>query len=147
MVSDAGVGGVPLLQLPEEGTVLRGRRGQRGHRLLDCDAVVIADREDGEPDMAGLPDGVWGGCGDDHRASPLYETEYHGGAPASFLPDIGEREKDAAQGGVGDLLRAAAALFGVDYPAVPADGVGHLRDIVVALDGTLHNEVQNDENQ
>lgn len=147
MVSDAGVGGVPLLQLPEESTVLRGRRGQRGHRLLDCDAVVIADREDGEPDMAGLPDGVWRGCGDDDTASSLFEAEYHGGAPASFLPDHGEREKDAAPGGVGDLLRAAAALFGVDYPAVPADGVGHLRDIVVALDGTLHNEVQNDENQ
>jgi len=43
MVSDAGVGGVPLLQLPEEGTVLRGRRGERGHRLLDCDAVAVAD--------------------------------------------------------------------------------------------------------
>lgn len=141
MVSDAGVGGVPLLQLPEEGTVLRGRRGQRGHRLLDCDAVVIADREDGEPDMAGLPDGIWRGCGDDDPSQGLPEAEYHGGAPASFLPDIGEREKDAAQGGVGDLLRAAAALFGADYPAVPADGVGHLRDIVVALDGTLLVEI------
>ena len=144
MVSDAGVGGVPLLQLPEEGTVLRGRRGQRGHRLLDCDAVVIADREDGEPDMAGLPDGVWGGCGDDHRASPLYETEYHGGAPASFLPDIGEREKDAAQGGVGDLLHRSAALLGTDHIALPGDGVGHLRDIVAALDGALLVEIYDD---
>ena len=147
MVSDAGVVGVPLLQLPEEGTVLRGRRGERGHRLLDRDAAVDADPQNGEPGMAGLPDGVWGGCGDDHRASPLFETEYHGGAPASFLSDNGERATDAAQDGVSDLLRAAAALFGVDYPAVPADGVGHLRDIVVALDGTLHNEVQNDENK
>lgn len=117
MVPDAGIGGVPLLQLPEEGEVFRGGRGQRVHRLLDCDAVVIADREDGEPDMAGLPDGVWRGCGDDHRASPLYETEYHGGAPASFLSDNGERKEDAAQGGVGDLLHRSAALFGADRAA------------------------------
>ena len=91
--------------------------------------------------MAGLPDGVWGGCGDDHRASPLYETEYHGGAPASFLPDIGEREKDAAPGGVGDLLRAAAALLGVDRDDLSYDGVGHLRDPAAAVDGTLLVEI------
>jgi len=141
MVSDAGVGGVPLLQFPEEGEVLRRRRGQCGHRLLDRDLVAVADREDGEPDMAGLPDGVWRGCGDDHRASPLFEAEYHGGASASFLPDIGEREKDATQGGVGDLLRAAAALFGVDYPAVPADGVGHRCDPAAGVDGCLFVEI------
>lgn len=141
MVPDAGIGGVPLLQLPEEGEVLRGRRGERGNRLLDCDAVVIADCEDGEPDMAGLPDGVWRGCGDDHRASPLYETEYHGGAPASFLPDNGEREKDAAPGGVGDLLWGAAALFGTDCDALSYDGVGHLRDPAAAVDGTLLVEI------
>ena len=91
--------------------------------------------------MAGLPDGVWRGCGDDDTASPLFEAEHHGGAPASFLPDIGEREKDATQGGVGDLLRAAAALLGVDYSVVPGDGVGHLRDIVAAVDGTLLIEI------
>jgi hypothetical protein len=34
-----------------------------------------------------------------------------------------------------------------DRDVLPGDGLGHLRDIVVALDGTLHNEVQNDENQ
>ena len=73
--------------------------------------------------MAGLPDGVWGGCGDDHRASPLYETEYHGGAPASFLPDHGEREKDAAPGGVGDLLHRSAALLGVDHYTLPGNGM------------------------
>ena len=147
MVSDAGVGGVPLLQLPEEGTVLRGRRGQRGHRLLDCDAVVIADREDGEPDMAGLPDGVWRGCGDNDRASPLFEAEHHGGAPASFLPDHGEREKDAAPSGVGDLLHRSAALLGTDRDALSFDGVGHLRDPAAVVDGCLHDKVQNDENK
>ena len=125
--------------------MLRGRRRQRGHRFLDRDPVAVADREDGEPDMAGLPDGVWGGCGNDHRASSLFKTEHHGGAPASFLPDYGEREKDAAPGGVNDLLRAAAALFGVDYPAVPADGVGYLWVGAAGADGCLFVEIQDDE--
>ena len=87
--------------------------------------------------MAGLPDGIRGGCGDDYTPSPLFETEHHGGAPASLLPDIGEREKDATQGGVGNLLHRSAALLGTDHIALPGDGVGHLRDIVVAFDGTL----------
>ena len=141
MVPDAGVGGVPLLQLPTEGTLLRGRRGQRGHRLLDCDLVAVADREDGEPDMAGLPDGVWRGCSDDDTASSLSETEHHGGASASFLPDIGEREKDATQGGIFDLLHRSAALLGTDRDDLSYDGVGHLRDPAAAVDGTLLVEI------
>ena len=95
--------------------------------------------------MAGLPDGVWRGCGDDHTPSPLFETEHHGGASAPFLPDLGKREKDATQGGVGDLLRGAAALLVTDRAALPGDGVGHLRDIIAAVDGALHDEVPNDE--
>ncbi len=89
--------------------------------------------------MARLPDGVWRGCGDDHLASYLAETKYHGGSSTSLLPDTGEREGDAAPAGVGDLLRGAIALLGTDYPALPGDGVGYIRDLVAGVDGPLHD--------
>ena len=89
--------------------------------------------------MAGLPDGLRGGCGDDHRASHRLETKYHGGASTSFLSDTGEREEDAAPAGVADLLRGAAALLGTDHPALSGDGVVDIRDPAADADGPLHD--------
>lgn len=95
--------------------------------------------------MAGLPDGVRGGYGDDHLSSHLFETTYHGGAPAPFLPDTGEREEDATPAGECDLFHGAATLLGVNHPALSGDGMGHLRDPAADFNGTVYDEIPVDE--
>ncbi|MDD3098082.1 MAG: hypothetical protein PHU99_10220, partial [Candidatus Cloacimonetes bacterium] len=84
-----------------------------------------------EPDMAGLPDGVWRGCGDDHRASPLYETEYHGGASASFLPDIGEQTKAAPPAGFNDLFCGTNNLLLFDHYLLVNPGLVDFRNSTI----------------
>lgn len=95
--------------------------------------------------MAGLPDGVWGGCCDDYPSQDLPEAEYYGSAQAAFLSDSCQREEGASPCSERYILCSAAGVLGTYNNALPYPGLVGICVSAGYFDGIVYDEIQDDE--
>ena len=107
LYGDAVGGRVLFLQFPEEGALLRGRRGVGRHCLHPAVPVGQVGNCDGRPELDNLAGGVWCGQRADHRPPVAFAREHRPAAPEAFVPVDGERTEDSARDGVADVYGGA----------------------------------------